>query len=46
MAQGLSILLTVIASEAKQSLLAHMRLIRACGPRKDNEKTLGMAGKH
>ena len=32
---GLFILLTVIASGARQSLFAHKRLLRACGPRND-----------
>ena len=38
--KGYSVLRTVIASEAKQSLLLPMRLLRACGPRNDNPKTL------
>ena len=39
---GLSVLTNVIASEAKQSLLTLMRLLRACGPRNDNRKALGL----
>ena len=33
---GLSVLPSVIATEARQSLLTIMRLLRACGPRNDN----------
>ena len=36
---GFSVLPSVIASEAKQSLLTFMRLLRAGGPRNDNRKT-------
>ena len=38
--RGHSILLSVIASEAKQSLFTLLRLPRSCGPRNDNRNTL------